>query len=494
MKKILIGIFSICLCAICAIGFVGCKKSEYGATTTDLTKVTANGGACTVYNGELYFVNGTLSNNGSNNGGKTLGSIYKVALEDDGSIAENATYTKIVDNLVGFDDGSVTIIGNSLYYVMPGTGKNSRGETLYNKLKFMRKNLDNGNVQEIYTTELNEESEEVSYAYYVANEKVYLVVFENTNKMLRSFTIDNQITTNFTKSKVQSVAFSENLGISENDSAERYVFYTLNCEDNAPDTSTNRVYRVSPDGTNEGLIIDDVSSTLEGIYEGKLIVSASFGTSPNNVTLTYAFDITKDTVNADIVLSNGISKLANPDSYEYVINNNSHDIEAYLTEDGKIAVIYVDNGYISYALYNGDLTEAEKSYSITVSHAPSKFIETYEYEGHTYLVYIDSSDSLVYKIRIDFNDQDDVSLSKPEATKLSTTKAESGSGNMIAKMVNDYVYFFAKDEDSNVLMYRTNFLTPKEINDKKDDTDETKETDESKLVVGAAELVGGKNI
>lgn len=494
MKKFLISLFSICLCAVCAFSFVGCGAPKIGGATSETTNVNDNIGTSLVYNNELYFVNGYNTNSKEANGG-TIGSVYKVGLTQTGAL--NGNYTKVVDNLVGYTNGGIAIMGNNLYYATPSVAKNSRGETLYNKTRFMRKNLDNGAEQEIYSTELNDESETVSFGYYKVNNGIVLVVYEKTNKTLISLTVGEEIKTNFRKTDIASAVISTALVEENANNADNFVYYTMNPLDNAVNTSTTRLYRVNPNGENEILLCDDANLSIAGIYGGKLILSASFGTSPNNFTHIYAYPMTHETQAHSVkIVEQNNSKSENPAAIKYLISNLSKDNIVYVTDGDGIAVIYVDSSTLVYKKYNGNLDQAEKEYTISlIDNVPSKFLCTYVAEdGNTYLMYYatSSSKNIVYKIRVNFADQDEVDSEKPEPTQLSTTSIKEANGNMVAKMVGNYLYVFASDEDDNSMMYRINFNTPKEINDAKDPAD--RETDETKLKVGAAELVGGAKI
>ena len=494
MKKFLISLFSICLCAICAFSFVGCGAPKIGGATADTTNVKDNVGTSLIYNGELYFVNGYNTNSKETNGG-TVGSVYKVGFTQTGALNEN--YTKVVDNLVGYTNGGIAIIGNNLYYATPSVAKNSRGETLYNKTRFMRKNLDNGAEQEIYSTQLNDESETVSFGYYKVNGCVVLVVYEKTNATLTSVTVGEEIKTNFVKTDIASAVISTALVESDANNADNFVYYTMNALDNAVNTSTKRLYRVNPNGENEILLCDDADVSIAGIYGGKLILSASFGTSPNNFTHLYAYPMTSETREHSVKLvEENNSKSENPAAIKYLISNLSKENVVYLADGDGIATLYVENSTLIYKKYNGNLDKAEKEYTISlIDNVPSKFLCTYVAEdNNTYLMYYTTSSSknIVYKIRINFADQDEVNTEKPEPTQLSTTSVKEANGNMVAKMVGSYLYVFAADEDDNSMLYRINFNTPKEIDDAKDPAD--RETDETKLKVGAAEIVGGAKI
>lgn len=524
MKKFLLSIVGFCLCLICAFSAVGCKPTDYGKTTTDTTSVLANGGTTVVYNNELYFVNGILANDGETNGG-TIGSIYKVAIEAEGKIAKDATYTKVVDALVGYNKGSINIIGDFLYYTTPGVGENRKGEVLYNKTRFMRINLTNNKTQEIYKTEQNSADEAVTFAYYKTGEtldKLHLVVYEATSKTLKSFKIDNKIETVFEKENVTSAVFSENF--ESNKDADNFVFYTMAAEKDAVDTNTNRVYRIGSDGANEALINDNANLTLEGVKAGKLLVTATFGSGKEQVTNTYAVAVTSETKNGDITIASAEnSKNPHVNSDRYIICRNDYETLMYIEEaDGAIAILYLEGKNLIYEKFTGN-TSSEISYIIhTFATTPTlNFVGTWvdsKDDNNGYAVFINKNGSknIVYKIRYTFNSEAECVAEREEPKDLTTSnvKVESTSsssdelklGNMQAEIIGNYVYVFVTDEDKNVLLHRVNLYTPKEIADQEtsggqqggagesgegEDESEDKEDD---LKVKAAELVGGSEI
>lgn len=511
MKKFLLSIIGFCLCAICAFSAVGCT-TDYGRTTTDTTKVTSNGGSVVEYNGYLYFVNGIGTNDGENNGG-TIGSIYKVAVSESGEIAEDAKYEKVVDCLVGYNKGSITIIGDFLYYTTPGTGKNKSGEILYNKTAFMRKNLSNGKTQELYKTEQNSADENVNFAFYKTGENrdsLVLAVYEASSKTLKGFKIANKVETIFSKENVTNAVFSETMG-SDTDNAENFVFYTMSAEENAIDTNTNRVYRIGADGTNDTLISDSANLSLEGVKAGKLILTATFGSGSSQFENTYAIDVTSGTVKGDIKIAeenNGKNPYAGSD--KYIICRNDYSTLMYVTsDDGKLAVVYLEDNNLMYARYNGK-TAPEVMYTIyTFQSSPTlTFIGSYKDSfdnNNGYAVFINkkSSDYILYKIRYTFESEADCLTNRegPEELSTSNIKVESSSsssssdsfkfGNLVPKMVDNYIYVFVTDEDKEVLLHRVNFYTPKELNEQNPPAEEP---DKEDLEIKEAELIGGSKI
>ena len=548
MKKVFLTIVSLCVCMMVCFSAVGCKSKDYGTTTTDTSKVSANGGSSVVYNNHLYFVNGFVKNDGKTNGG-TLGSIYKVALNDDGTIAEDATYTKVVDALVGYNKGSINIIGNFLYYTTPGTGKNAEG-VLYFKTVFKRINLETGKIQEIYKTADNNEKEGVSFAYYKAgqnNADLYLVVFEDSSQTLKSFKIGNEIQEVLSEDKVVSAIFSDKMGVCKiedcDDCADNFIFYTKAYEENYPDTNTNRVYRVEPTGTNNTLISDRANITLKHIRNGKLL----FQQTVSSTNYIFAYPITSLTTKEDFnsVFGKAASGLSlQGDYYQYIVSCNVFDNIIYLEEEnGDIAILYQNGTYIVYEKYTGGISPSV-TYSIPVfpSNPTVQFIGTYndEVDGEGYIVYSykdDSSQYIIYKLRYTFDNQQDVDNSNPEQVKLSTTNVKSTSsddketyGKMTPKIVDNYIYVFVdvKDDDGdddtvdkeNSLLHRINIYTPEEVAEQvgeepgsgegtgsgegagsgegsgegSNEGEDPEDEEEKSLEVGKAEKVGGVNI
>lgn len=506
MKKFLLSVVGFVLCAVCLFSAVGCKPTDYGTTTTDTTKVTSNGGSSVVHDGYLYFTNGLVANDGETNGG-SLGSIYKVAINDKGEIAKDATYTKVVDALVGYNKGSINIIGDFLYYTTPGTGENKSGEVLYKKTQFMRKNLVNGKTQEIYKTADNNADEAVTFAYYKtgANQAdLTLVVYEATSRTLKGFKIGNTIENTFTKESVTSAVFSEKMG-STADCADNFVFYTLSADTNAIDTNTNRVYRISPDGSNETLINDNANLTLVSIRAGKLLVTATFGTSPEQITNTYAVPVTSATKNGDITIASAEnSKNPHTDSDKYIVCRNKYDTIMYLEEaDGKIAVIYLEGNNFIYERFNGN-TSSEISYIFhTFAKTPTiNLIGTYAdaIDSNGYLVFTNKDDTgnyIVNKIRYTFATETQAMAEKEDPTPLTTSNVHATDsdnvklGNLQPEIVGNYVYVFVTDEDKHVLMHRISIYTPEELNEQNPPAEEP---DKDDLKIGKATLVGGAEI
>ncbi len=506
MKKVLLSIVSVCLCMVCVFSFVACKPKDYGTTTTDTSRVTSNGGSSVIYNGELYFVNGSATNDGNHNGG-TMGSIYKVAVKDNGEIADNASYQKVVDCLVGYKNGSITIIGDFLYYAKPSTAKNKKGEILYNRTVFERKNLANGLTQEIYTTAENSESEEVSYAYYKHNGSVNLIVYEKTAATLKSLKMGNQITTSFALDKVTSAVFSDNMGESKtgNISADNYIFYTLAAEENAVNTQTNRVYRISADGSNKLLLQDDAQVSLLCVSAGKLVFSVSFGSGSNKIDYIYAYDVNQNTTERALSVVDSVNgKNPSENSINNLVSTSTYEDIIFLEEGtnlNELAILFIDGKVLRYLKYNkGTIVKDIKLY--TFASTPTlEFVDTYTdnslNKSRKFAIFTNkessSSSSYLYKIEFGFDNQDQVNDASPEPVQLSLSKINDAIGNLVPKMIGNYIYVFSTDEDKNVLQYRVNFYTPKDLEEQNPSGGDDKPTDED-LKVKEGVLLGGANL
>lgn len=531
MKKFLLSIVGLFMCVAVAFSVVGCTK-DYGTTTNNTSNVIANGGSTVIHNGYLYFANGVKKNDGETNGG-TLGSIYKVAVDENGAIAEDAEYTKVVDSLVGYDKGSINIIGDFLYYTTPGTGKNKVGEILYNKTTFMRMNLNTNKKQEIYKTADNNADEDVKFAFYAGETEndLFLVVYESTSKTLKSFKIGNKIEETLSVENVTSAVFSDKMGRTEADDADQFIFYTMAYDPKVSvDSSTNRVYRVYPNGTGNVLLNDNANLSLLCVRAGKLLMTATFGEKDDEVVNTYAYKVTTETQNGDIkIVDETNSKNAHPESDQYVVFRGDYEDVVYLEEGNDIAVLYLADKILMYAKYNGGTTP-EVSYSIcTFAKAPTlSFIDTFVDEhdnnnGYVLFINKDSSKYFVYKVRYTFANQDEATAEDVDPIVLTTTDLDNDDstsdvefGNMIPELAGGYVYTHTQDEDKNFVLCRVNIYTPEELAEQAEENvggesgsegesgsgegsgetpdGEGSEENEDDLKVGEAEIIGGADL
>lgn len=245
MKKFFTGLLVAIVCVVTSFTLFGCSP-KFTGFSNDTSKVVSNSGIAVKYDGYLYFINGTKTTSETANKGKIVqGAIYKVKLNDDGTVNYDVTkddddnevktlkdVEKVVNALVGFDEGSIHIFGNYLYYVTTSNRQNNNAEVLYGQLEFARMDLETGAKETFYTTKTSDDT--VSYAYYMNGENIDFVIYEQNSKLLTSLSINDEIIENFVKEEVTSALFSENLGLSQNNTsssvvkdADTYIFYTL---------------------------------------------------------------------------------------------------------------------------------------------------------------------------------------------------------------------------------------------------------------------------
>lgn len=476
MKKILKITFSVVLAFVCVFSFTACKK-KISATTVDVSKtivngVQSNGGVTAVYGDYLYFFNGVRTNDGTTLEDVTRSAIYRVKYNAaDGSIDET-TYEVVVDNLAGYEKGSLYFFGDYMYYATPCTDKNNKATVLYNKTNFMRYDLVNNKSYKLYTTQQNDEKESISYAYYVVGEELHLVVYETNNATITSLKINKDVKTNYVISNVASCVLSENYGtcVTKNApiDANNFVFYTTahgEVKEDAVQTG-NKVFRTSPVSNNPELICDNGSTiSILSIRNGKLI---------------YTCDST--------VYAETISGAANEKLYmghsTTIAYNYSADASYLFIEnsDGTISVLYYDS-----KAYNLNIVtwknESLEPVTIQEFTKDDKFeflttttiTETEEVEGSetpethevTYLIYINSTKLYKIEIAYDGNYSDSVFA---DAIQLTSTAVASASGNLVPEVIGDYLYIFAENSDKNKYLYRVD-ITIDDLSDYEKDDD-----------------------
>ena len=142
---------------MCLFNIYSLQKTNWSETTTDTEGVLSNGGIVltTSDDGWMYFINGTKSNTEANNKKSNIqAGIYRVKLDaqgkiaykvsasdnegDDGSeeVKEFEQIERVVDHIVGYDNGSIYVFGDYIYYATPCKDVNNDGEMLVGKTEF----------------------------------------------------------------------------------------------------------------------------------------------------------------------------------------------------------------------------------------------------------------------------------------------------------------------------------------------------------------------
>lgn len=447
MKRFCKIFLALVLCVSAMFALVGCDEPKLSETTNSTEGVVSNGGSVVSYNGYMYFINGTKTNDGTGNkaGEVVQSAIYKAKLNSDGSVLTNtdgsiAEISQVVSSLVGFSNGSIHIFGNYIYYTTPNTGKNSKGDILYYQTCFYRYDLTTGASQKIYTTVQNASDETIDYTYYKFGDKLFLLVYEKSQKTITSVEINTNLKTSIIASDVESVLFGENFGeiknALNNSYAENYIFFTRAALETGSVRTGVRVFKIKADGSGETLISEGETVSLLSTRNDKLLYSLN--------SIIYIQSIT----NGEETLTFDAEQTVSLVSYDNIIFQ-----EAVEDEDGIGLIVYENNNIRYIKLSDGQVPDAGTdnnkviySYDEDVS---AVFIGT---EGD-YVVYTVSN--ILYKLK--YKNIGETEIVVPE--KLSTTTADEANGFLTAEIIDGYVYFF-NTTNSETYMFRASMTTP----------------------------------
>ena len=472
MKKILKRILCLSVAFVCMFGLVACK-TPLSQTTTDVSKTVyngqnTNGGVTAVYNGYLYFINGTKTNDGKSATGNKKSAICRVKIDEDGKI-DDKSYEVVVDNLVGYTNGSINFFGDFMYFTTPNDKVNNENLKLNYQTNFMRYDLVNKKSYVLYTTSSNSSSASISYAYYV-KDGLNLLVYESANSKLTSLKIGDSVTTNYVIDSIKTCLFSENYGkcVTEGQSvdANSFVYYTKDIdvyEDGI--ASGTKIYKVSPTTKEDSVNIykGENTVTLLTIKNGNLVYSSK-GAYDDSTAIYYQMISASKTEKLNFL------KKISYTTYDNIIfvENENGTVAAISLNANTNDLLYLEadenNNYeitpkTIYTLAGS--TASSSSDDSTSSNLSLVSLETYT-EGEdevTYLIYIISN--VVYKLEVMRNGY--VST-EAEQIKLSKSNVSAPSGKLVPEVVGNYLYIFAKEVDdknaetSNIYLHRVNIV------------------------------------
>lgn len=481
MKKIFKSLLVLVMCVCTCLTFVGCGETKWSETTNNTEGVVSNGGMLVHHskNDEhwLYFINGTKTNNEANNKGKNVqAGIYRVKTDAQGNILykeepttaasddkkeDKKEFLKIepvVQSLVGFDDASLFIFGDYLYYATPCKRNNSDGDMLFGRTEFRRYDLVNKQSQLIYTSKASDDT--LTYTYYKQGKNLNLVVYEKNSALLTSISIGNQIKTVFSKTDVKSAVLSDNFGEVSNVSesvADCYIYYTLSYDAESTVTTGVRVFRILPDGKEEKKISEGKDVTLLSVREGSLIYSYNEHIYAQNIL-------------------NSTTELLFTENQ--IVCYNSYDNIIFVKDGGKICALVYDNGAIRRIKWVPGESAKDNIVDIYDDLDSDDKVGFIGVDGD-YLIY--QLSNLMYKVKY----KNLTAGEENREIKLSTTKFNEPTENslLIAETVNGYLYGLYTDTNVTY-MYRISLTTPRELGETNDDG--------SYVEVGAAEFVGVK--
>ena len=480
MKKILKFTLSIALAFVCIFSFTACKD-DVSDTTVDTSKVMSvngvntNGGMTVVHDGYLYFINGTKTNDGTSIEGNTLSAICRVKFDASTNKVDDETYEVVVDNLVGFKNGSIHFFGDYMYYAAPCADKNNKATILYNKTTFMRYDLVNDEAYEVYTTVKNDAEETISYAYYVVGDDLYLVVYEKNNATITSLKMGEDVETAYVLNDVTSCVLSENTGkcvtTGASKDANNFVFYTKAHEDVSldPVQTGNKVLRTAPSAnTSVEIYKGGESISILSIRNGSLVYASGTKLYAKKIAGTEADTLSFADTN---VIDH---KYSSDTSYMFIENT-----------DGSISVLFYDS-----AAYNLNIITWKDGSLETVTIqefskddklefiTTAKLTETEEpaNEGDdpithevTNLIYINNKK--LYKIEIAFDGDYSESVFA-EPILLTNTEVASATGMLVPEVIGDYIYIMAS-ADSKTYLHRTDITIDVNVSELEEDDDKS---------------------
>lgn len=489
MKRLLKSCLAVAVIFCMALSFTACG-TKVSDTTVDTKKVgvvngvSTNGGMTAIHDGYLYFINGTITNDGTSLKKNVQSAICRVKYN--ASTGETSGDAEVVvGNLVGFSNGSIRFYGDYMYYATPCSEKNYAGDTLYNKTTFMRYDLVNEKSHKIYTTQLNDSSESIDYAYYVVGETLNLLVYEVTNATITSLKIGKDVETNYVIEEVTGCVFAQNGGIVEiSDAAadaNSYVFYSKAPEQYEEVQTGSKVYRTSPVKDNSYQISIGRDVTLDSIKAGNLI------TVCDNFVYCHAI---KGTTSDTLTFGNNCISYQN---YE-----NAYILEHYALEyvddgtgtDTKVAKLVKKNGHVSllcitdepyyvmlFDMLSGfdvgekiaQLGSLEKVSILGITQMEEILEEEnedtpeIEERKRTAVYAVFGASSLVYKVEIAVIEDENTMLVShwTNAVKLSTTKMTDVNGILYPEIIGSYAFIMSENKDKKVFMHKVD-LTPNE--------------------------------
>ena len=183
MKKFITFTLCLLLC-VATLGLVGCGKKDKDVVDTSIA-TKGNGGSVVTRGDYIYFVNGYKSfevfNKDNLDTNFNVGGLYRVKLNDNNELDYNnqslSSAEKISGNLVGFENTSLYVFGNTIYYATPITEVDKQGNLQNTKIEFKRMSIGGGKAESVYKASV--ESANTKFEFYYANGGVYLLVNEN---------------------------------------------------------------------------------------------------------------------------------------------------------------------------------------------------------------------------------------------------------------------------------------------------------------------------
>lgn len=359
MKKIISSILAIIIIVALPL-LTACDRTKN--ENHDNLELSSNGGSMVVADGYLYFINGIEDRDRDKYDGKISG-IYKVAVDAEMNFLGDPKL--IISSHTGFEDGSLHIFGEYIYYATPSAGRNNQGEVTYELTTFFRAKIDGTKSKKIYTT--TKENDDLMYAYYKTDSKtLHLVVFEEN--ALFSTLVGGKMKTTKIADNVSAVVFSK----SGNGDFDNLIFYTQTPIDTEAIQTGSKVFSIHPNGEGNKQISTGRDVTLLEVRNSKLYFQEKgviYATaSVDNLVQEIASSF--GTFTDFIILSNGaiVGEVGENEKTVYYYNWSSGSLVSRKLYSGDVNFLFEYKGFIYFEsstyLYRidflGESAEAEK--------------------------------------------------------------------------------------------------------------------------------------
>lgn len=314
MKKLLTKIL-LCVMTLCiAIGFAGCKSSDWQGTSMNQwgNVVSSNGGFVVETEKYVYYINGYASNENDNSFGTPVkGSLMAADKSTIGT--ENVKTEVVVPKLFVAQDynAGVFIYGDYVYYGSPSTDKNNAGETAVSEMTFARTKLDGTDTSTYFTVD----SLSVQYRFVQKNGVVYLIYNDTENSALVCY-----------NTKTES-----SVTIAKTDSATKGRFESLKSFD-----------FVNNEGVNGYNLFYTVTVYMEDYYQDAADNDEDYSRSEESYNKVYAYKV------GDAVAENGfygvcvLNGEAEEYTYEITSINNNYLFYTQTDVNSKVKTFGVD--------------------------------------------------------------------------------------------------------------------------------------------------------
>ena len=360
MKKFITFTLCLLLCVV-TFGLVGCGKKDNDVVDTSIA-TKGNGGSVVTRGDYIYFVNGYKSfevfNKDNLSTDFNIGGLYRVKLNGNNELDYNneslSSAEKISGNLAGFENTSLYVFGNTVYYATPITEVDKEGRLQNTKVEFKRVSITGGKSETIYKA--NVESANTKFEFYYANGGVYLLV--NENGTLNRIECFGKFNVSQVATGVKTVVMPRDTDDVFDSDSYKNIYYTK-----VNDESKYEIYNynVLTNNTQYKKTTDFKTLELLEYKFGHLYFKASGNDYPN-YTYFYRVDATenairnmavekltsdKDYTNIYLLENETDGFIAQTSSKTYYLSYNSGaESTPIVVDSSKLEIIAMQNGYI----------------------------------------------------------------------------------------------------------------------------------------------------